>query len=90
VVKSSNFVPIVAGIVVDVGHGVDAVKVVSAWVRVTTGVPFSPRTTADVTDGGAGVGPGEVGNRARVSDVDVIILQSGEIFELGRRRLNKT
>jgi len=89
VVDSPNFVPIVGGIVVDVGHGVDAVEVESAWVVTGDELPFLPGTTADVTDGGAGVGPEDVGNHARVSDVDVSILRRGEKLTLGRRRLNE-
>ena len=74
-VESPNFVPIISGIGVDIGHGLDTVEVEIAWVRVTDDVPFQPGTAADVTDGGAGAGPDEVGNLARASGVEVIILR---------------
>ena len=77
-VEPPNFVPIGAGIAVDLGHGVDAVEVELARVRVAGEVPFLPGTTADVTDGRAGPGPEEVGNHARISNVKVSILQRRE------------
>jgi hypothetical protein len=73
VVQSSNFIPIVIGIVVDVLLAVDAVEVVLARVGVADDIPIRPRA-ADGTYSGARVGPGEVGNLARVSNVEVVIL----------------
>jgi hypothetical protein len=89
VVQSPNFIPIVAGIVVDVVHAVDAVEVVSAWAGVAEGTPLLPTTTADGTDEGAGVGPGEVGNFARVSNVEVSILARGGGIKIDRSCLNE-
>jgi len=77
VINSPNLIPIVTGIVVNVGHTVDAVEVVSAWAGVGDDMPFGPRTVADGSDGGAGVGSGQVGNLARVSNVKIIILTKG-------------
>ena len=74
VVNSSNFVPIVTGIFVDVVHAVDTVEVVSPRAGVRDDMPFNPRTIADGSNGGTGAGSGEVGNLARVSDVEVIVL----------------
>jgi hypothetical protein len=78
VVQSPDFISILAGIVVDVVHAVDAVEVVLAWAGVADDMPFRPRTIADGTDGGAGVGPGQVANLARVSNEEVRILTSWE------------
>src|ERR1700729_2555666 len=88
VVESPNYIPIVAGIAVDIGHRWNAVEIEPAWVRVTGAVPFLPGPSADLTDRRAGAGE-EVGNHERVSDVDVIILGRGEKIKLGRCRLNE-
>lgn len=88
-VQSPNFIPIVASIVVDVIRAVNAVEVVVSWVGVADDMPFQPKTTADVTDDGAGVGPDEVGNLARVSNVEVSILMRGREIKLGRSCLNE-
>lgn len=74
-VESPDFVPIVGGVAVDLGYGVDAVEVETAWGRVTGEIPFLPGTTAYATNGRAGPGPEEVGNHTRVSDVDVSVLR---------------
>jgi len=89
VVQSPNFIPIVAGIVVDIIHAVDAVEVVSAWAGVADDMPFCPRAIADGTDGSSGVGPGEVANHARVSNVEVTILTRGRRIKIGRSYLNE-
>jgi hypothetical protein len=88
VVESPNFIPIVSGIAVDIGHRWDAVEVEPAWVRVIRSVPFLPGPIADFTDRGTGARPQEVGYHARVSNVDVGILGRGENFKSGRCRLN--
>lgn len=91
-VQSSNFTPIIAGIVVDIVHGVDAVEIVPAQVQVTADIPYLPRTIADITEGGAGAGPGDVGNFTRVSNKEVSILRRAlerEKSKLGKGRLNK-
>lgn len=82
VVQSSNDVSVVACIGVDIAHGMDTVEIVSAWVRVAIDMPILPRTIAYGTDLGAGVGPDEDANHARVSNVDVSILTSEEKFQI--------
>jgi hypothetical protein len=69
-INSANFIPNVVGVVVDVVHAVDAVEVVSARI----GVGDDPGTITDGADGGAGVRSKEVGDLARVSNVELIIL----------------
>ena len=73
-INSPNFIPIVAGIIVNVSHAVDAVEVVLSRTQVGDDIPFSPRTIADGSDSGAGVGSGEVGDLTRVSNVELSIL----------------
>ena len=78
------------GIVVDVVHAVDAVgSRVVAWIGVADDIPFHPRTIADGTDEGAGVGPDEVANLARVSNVEVSILMRGREIKIGRSCANE-
>lgn len=79
VINSSNLIPVITGIVVDIGHAVDAVEVVFSWAGVGDNMPFGPRTIADGSDGGAGVGSGQVGNLARVSNVKIVILTKGRV-----------
>lgn len=55
----------------------DAVEIIVAWVGVTDDIPFVPRAIADGADGRAGVGPEQIGNLARVSNVQVSILMRG-------------
>ena len=88
-VQPPNFIPSVAGIVVDVVHAVDAVEVVVAWAGVADDMPFRPRTVADGTDSGARFGSEEVANHARVSNVEVCILTRGRGIKIGRSCLNE-
>jgi len=83
VVNSPNFIPIIASIVIDFGHTVDAVEVVTAWAGVADDMPFNPRTIADGSDSCAGVGSREVGNLTRVSNVEVGILTEGKEIKYG-------
>ena len=76
-INSSNFIPDVAGISVDVVRAVDAVEGITLRARVGDNIPCNPGTIADGADSGAGVRSEEVGNLARVSNVELIILTEG-------------
>jgi hypothetical protein len=78
VVQSPNLISIVVSIFVDIIHAVDAVEVVFAGPGVGDDIPFRPRAIADGAYSGVGVGAGDVGHFARVSNVEVGILTQAE------------